>query len=44
VLRRTVFVLDAEGRIAYRWDNPEPPRLPNVDEVLAEVRKLASPA
>jgi peroxiredoxin len=43
VLRRTVFVLDAEGRISYRWDNPEPPRLPNVDEVLAEVRKLAAP-
>jgi glutaredoxin-dependent peroxiredoxin len=44
VLRRTVFVLDPEGRITYRWDQPDPPRLPNVDEVLAEVRKLASPA
>jgi peroxiredoxin len=40
VLRRTVFVIDRAGRITYRWDPPDPPRLPTVDEVLAEVQKL----
>jgi glutaredoxin-dependent peroxiredoxin len=35
VLRRTVFVFDRDGKITYRWDQPDPPRLPNVDEVLS---------
>ena len=38
VLRRTVFVVDGDQRITYRWDNPDPPRLPSPDEVLAALR------
>ena len=41
VLRRSVLVIDRDGRLAYRWDVPDPPRLPNPDEVLPEVSKLA---
>ena len=38
VLRRCVLVIAPDGKIAYRWDVPEPPRLPNVDEVLDALR------
>ena len=41
VLRRTVFVIDRDGTITYRWDVPDPPGLPSADEVLQEIRKLA---
>jgi peroxiredoxin len=37
VLKRTVFVIDRDGKIVYRWDNPDPPGLPKADEVLAAV-------
>jgi peroxiredoxin len=40
VLKRTVFVIDRDGTIAYRWDVSDPPTLPKADEILAEVRKL----
>lgn len=40
VLRRTVFVIDRDGTIAYRWNVPNPPALPKVDEVLPAVRAL----
>jgi peroxiredoxin len=40
LLRRTVFVLRPDGTLAYRWDVPDPPTLPKVDEVLEAVRKL----
>ena len=40
VLRRAVFVIDRDGTIAYRWDVPDPPSLPKVDEVLPAVRAL----
>jgi peroxiredoxin len=38
VLRRTVLVVGRDGRITYRWDNPDPPRLPGPDEVLDALR------
>ena len=41
VLRRAVFVIDRDGTLKYRWDVPDPPRLPRPDEILPEVRKLA---
>jgi peroxiredoxin len=40
VLRRTVFVIDRDGTITYRWDVPDPPALPQADEVLAALRGL----
>ena len=40
MLRRSVFVIRPDGIVAYRWDNTDPPSLPNVDDVLAEVRKI----
>jgi glutaredoxin-dependent peroxiredoxin len=40
VLRRTAFVIDRDGTITYRWDVPDPPALPQVDEVLAALRGL----
>jgi peroxiredoxin len=39
VLRRTVLVIGPEGKVTYRWDVPDPPRLPNADEVLGAIRK-----
>jgi thiol peroxidase len=38
VLRRTVFIVGRDGKISYRWDNPDPPGLPRADEVLAALR------
>lgn len=40
ILRRSVFVVRPDGIIAYRWDNTDPPSLPSVDDILAEVRKI----
>lgn len=34
VLRRAVLVIDREGKVTYRWDVPDPPRLPSPQEVL----------
>jgi glutaredoxin-dependent peroxiredoxin len=34
ILRRAVFVIDRDATLKYRWDVPDPPRLPNPDEVL----------
>ena len=38
ILRRTVLVISPEGKLTYRWDVPDPPRLPNADEVLDAMR------
>jgi peroxiredoxin len=38
VLRRTVLVIDPDLTLRYRWDSPEPPRLPNADEILGALR------
>jgi peroxiredoxin len=42
ILRRSVLVINRDGRIVYRWDVPDPPRLPTVDEVLEGLRKAAA--
>jgi peroxiredoxin len=38
VLRRSVLVINPDGKLAYRWDVPDPPRLPTADEVLDALR------
>jgi peroxiredoxin len=38
VLRRAVLVITPDGKISYRWDVPDPPRLPTPDEVLSAMR------
>ncbi len=38
VLRRSVLVISRDGNIVYRWNVPDPPRLPTVDEVLKPLR------
>ena len=40
ILRRSVFVVRPDGIIAYRWDHTDPPSLPKVDDILAEVRTI----
>jgi peroxiredoxin len=42
VLRRTVLIVDRDGTILWRWDVPDPPRLPNADEVVAALRNLTA--
>ena len=42
VLKRAVLVINPDGRIVYRWDNPDPPRLPTADEVLQALRSATS--
>jgi peroxiredoxin len=41
LLRRAVLVISPEQKITYRWDVPDPPRLPTADEVLAGMRGTA---
>ena len=38
ILRRAVLVVGADGKIVYRWDVPDPPRLPTAQEVLDAMR------
>jgi peroxiredoxin len=38
ILRRAVLVIGRDGKIIYRWDVPDPPRLPTADEVLDAMR------
>ncbi len=42
VLRRSVLVINPDGKIVYRWDVPDPPRLPTTDEVLTALRDAAA--
>jgi thioredoxin-dependent peroxiredoxin len=44
VLRRAVLVIAPDGKIIYRWDVPDPPRLPTPDEVLDPLRAQHAPA
>jgi len=43
VLKRAVLVIDQQGKIIYRWDVPDPPRLPTADEVVAALKELKTP-
>lgn len=38
ILRRCVLIVDPSGRITYRWDAPDPPRLPTAQETLDALR------
>jgi peroxiredoxin len=42
VLRRAVLVINPGGKIVYRWDVPDPPRLPTANEVLDALRNAAA--
>jgi peroxiredoxin len=42
ILRRAVFVIAPDGKIVYRWDVPDPPRLPTANEVLDALRTSAA--
>jgi peroxiredoxin len=42
ILRRAVLVIGQDSKIVYRWDVPDPPRLPSVDEVLDGMRGTRS--
>jgi peroxiredoxin len=39
VPRRTVFILDPEMKVRWRWITSPEQRLPDTDEVLAEAKK-----
>lgn len=41
VAKRSVFVVDGEGRVAYSWVSDNPGVLPPFDEVAGAVRSLA---
>ncbi len=41
VARRSVFVVDGDGRVAYTWAAENPSILPPFDEVVEAVRKVA---
>jgi peroxiredoxin len=41
ILRRTVLVIDPDGTIRYRWDVPDPPRIPTADEILDVLKNKA---
>jgi peroxiredoxin len=42
ILRRSVLIINPDGQIVFRWDNPDPPRLPTADEVLAALRNVVA--
>ena len=42
VLRRCVLIISPDGTLVYRWDAPDPPRLPTVDEVLGALRQIVA--
>jgi peroxiredoxin len=42
ILRRSVLIINPHGQIAYRWDVPDPPRLPNADEVIEALRNVVA--
>ncbi len=41
VAKRSVFIVDKDGRVAYRWVSDNPGVEPNYDEVAAAAQKLA---
>ena len=42
VLRRAVLVIGSDGKLMYRWDVPDPPRIPLAQEVLDGMQKAAA--
>ena len=42
LLRRAVLVINPASKITYRWDVPDPPRLPTADEVVTALRDTAA--
>jgi peroxiredoxin len=38
IIKRAVLVINPDGKVVYRWDVPDPPRLPTVNEVLDAMR------
>ena len=42
VVKRSVFVLDRDGKVTYRWVSDDPTVEPNYDEVREAVRKTAA--
>ena len=41
IIRRAVLVIAPDRKIVYRWDVPDPPRLPTATEVLDALRGTA---
>jgi peroxiredoxin len=41
VAKRSVFVLDSDGTVTYRWVSDDPGVLPDIDEVRAAVEEAA---
>jgi len=41
VAKRSVFVLDKDGKVTYRWVSDNPGVEPNYDEVTEAIRKIA---
>jgi peroxiredoxin len=39
IAKRSVFILDREGTVRYRWVSEDPSQLPNMDEVKEQVKK-----
>lgn len=44
VPRRSVFILDPEMKVRWRWVTTPEQRLPDVGEVLAEAKKIQTSA
>ena len=42
VAKRSVFVVDQSGIVRYRWISEDPSKLPNLEEVLQEIRGISS--
>ena len=40
IAKRSVFVLDREGTVKYRWVSEDPAQLPNIEEIKANLEKL----
>lgn len=40
IAKRSVFILDREGTVRYRWISEDPAQLPNMEEVRENLKKL----
>jgi len=39
IAKRSVFILDREGTVRYRWVSEDPSQLPNMEEVKEQIKK-----